>query len=263
MRYATAIWNYWTPDTSLAELVEEFAGFGYDTISFSTAQLKTLEPEETREAASLIQDRDLAVTLHGNFEITLADAESFIMLFGARVYSFTCDPAMVSDSRGRFYDAGRMAAFLHEILRMSEGTGLRVAIEDFPLDQTALDYYSSDLAPLLASPRYGILVDVGHLNLRLTGGGYFEGVGILDYMERSPLPVVEVHLHDNDGQRDQHGHFGLGNISFAEVASALKSISFDGVSTIEIAPSLHGASHEESKVQSCESLRRWKELWEG
>ena len=49
MRYATAIWNYWTPDTSLAELVEEFAGFGYDTISFSTAQLKTLEPRQLRD----------------------------------------------------------------------------------------------------------------------------------------------------------------------------------------------------------------------
>jgi sugar phosphate isomerase/epimerase len=87
-------------------------------------------------------------------------------------------------------------------------------------------------------------------------------MSVADYIGRLPLPIVEVHLHDNNGQKDEHGHFGLGNIDFGEVAAALKSVGFDGVSTIEIAPSFHGSTPAESKPRARESLERWKAIWE-
>jgi sugar phosphate isomerase/epimerase len=83
-----------------------------------------------------------------------------------------------------------------------------------------------------------------------------------EYLARLPLPVWEVHLHDNSGDRDEHGHFGLGNVDFAAVAAGLKAIGFSGVSTIEIAPSFHGKTPAESKPLSAESLAQWKDMWE-
>jgi sugar phosphate isomerase/epimerase len=175
----------------------------------------------------------------------------------------TFDAAMVRDTRGRLYDTARMVPMLSDLIAMSEGTQLRVGVEDFPLDEAALDACRADLEPLLACPRYGILIDVGHLNIRLCTDADHRGVSVAEYFARVPLPVVEVHLHDNSGSRDEHGHFGLGNIDFGEVARALKAIDFQGVSTIEIAPSFHGSTPAESKPHSRASLAAWQALWEG
>jgi sugar phosphate isomerase/epimerase len=99
--------------------------------------------------------------------------------------------------------------------------------------------------------------------MRRTGGGYFEGVSVAEYLQRVPLPVVEVHLHDNNGERDEHGPFGLGNVDFDEVGEALKAIDFAGVSTIEIAPSFHGSTPADSKPHARASLATWRAIWEG
>ena len=262
MRYANAIWNYTEPDVPLLDLVEEFARFGYDAISFSSTQLPKQTEGEWRDIAAFVEDRDLVVTIHCSFDLTLADAGRALDWFADSLRAITFDAVMASDPRGAFYDTQRMVALLRGIIGTSEGTQLRVAIEDFPLDDSAVEFYRAGLEPLLECGRYGILVDVGHLNMRLHGGGYFEGMSVAEYIARLPLPVVEVHLHDNNGARDEHGHFGLGNIDFAEVAAALKSVGFDGVSTIEIAPTFHGSTPSESKPRAKESLDRWKALWE-
>jgi sugar phosphate isomerase/epimerase len=261
MRYANAIWNYAEPGQPVLDVAGEFADLGYDAISFSSTQLARLR-EEAEGIAGLVQERDLALTMHCSFDVTIADIEGALRWLGDALRAITFDPVMTFDPRGGFYDTARMVSLLRDLIELSDGTGLRVAIEDFPLDVSAVDFYRQDLGPLLECPRYGILIDVGHLNMRLTGGGYFEGMSVADYIGRLPLPIVEVHLHDNNGQKDEHGHFGLGNIDFGEVAAALKSVGFDGVSTIEIAPSFHGSTPAESKPRARESLERWKAIWE-
>ncbi len=261
MRYANAIWNYTEPDLPVLDVVREFADFGYDAISFSSLQFPRLH-EEAEGMAALIRERDLAVTVHCSFDVTLADVECALGWFGDALRAITFDPVMTFEPRGGFYDTTRMVPLLRDIVEMSEGTQLHVAIEDFPLDDSAVDFYRQDLEPLLECPRYGILIDVGHLNIRLTGGGHFEGMSVAGYIEGLPLPIAEVHLHDNNGQKDEHGHFGLGRIDFTEIAEALRSVGFDGVSTIEIAPSFHGSTPAESKPRAKESLERWRAIWE-
>lgn len=262
MRYANAIWNYAEPAQPVLDVAGEFADLGYDAISLSSTQLAKLR-EEAEGIAALVQERDLALTMHCSFDVTIADIEAAFSWFGDALRAITFDAVMTFDPRGGFYDTGRMVSLLRDIIEASEGSELRVAIEDFPLDDSALDFYRQDLDVLLQCARYGILIDVGHLNMRLTGGGYFEGMSVAEYMQRLPLPIVEVHLHDNNGQKDEHGHFGLGNIDFVEVAAALKSVGFDGVSTIEIAPSFHGSTPAESKPRAKESLEQWRAMWEG
>jgi sugar phosphate isomerase/epimerase len=96
--------------------------------------------------------------------------------------------------------------------------------------------------------------------MRMSRPGYFAGLSASEYFRRLPVRLVEIHLHDNNGQRDQHAHFGFGSVPFAEVAAALKAITFDGVATIEIAPGFHERTPEESKPDAVRSLQEWRRL---
>jgi sugar phosphate isomerase/epimerase len=262
MRYATAIWNYTEPDVRLVDLVREFVGFGYDTISFSSSQFG--DPDhEMREAAALVHAEDLRVTVHCAFDFGVEGAQTAMDLFGDRLLAITFDPLSEVDSCGSSFATAQMAPVLADILSRSQSSAVRVAIEDLPLDMRALDHYRADLGPLLASDRYGMLLDVGHFNLRVRRWSYFAGLSVGEYIARIPVPVVEAHLHDNSGEGDRHGHFGFGNIDFAAVAEGLKAVGFDGVSTIEIAPSFHDSTPAESKPHAKASLEQWKALWEG
>jgi len=263
MRYAVAIWNYMEPGTDFLALIDEFVGLGYDAIAAQARQFTDLDTDQADALVSYLHERDLQVAVHGNFDTDLADLRMVHSLLGDRLRTVTFDAAMRPDSRGQLFDTARMAGFLGQIIEMTPSACLKVAVEDFPLDATGLEFYREDLQPLLECPRYGILIDVGHLNLRLAAGGYFEGVTVDEYFRRLPLPVVEVHLHDNRGKKDDHAHFGYGDVDFAQVRRALKAIGFDGLSTIEIAPTFHGSTPQQSKPRARESLQTWRALWEG
>jgi sugar phosphate isomerase/epimerase len=263
MRYATAIWNYAEPDVTLPDLVSDFADFGYDTISFSSGQFTDFGDPALGETAALIRERSLGVTLHCAFDFGAEGVAKVLGLFGESVLAVTFDPLSEVDSCGSSFATAQMAPVLAEILRRSEGTAVRVGIEDLPLDTHALHHYRADLEPLLASNRYGMLLDVGHLNLRLRRWSYFTGLSVAEYIARIPVSIVEAHLHDNSGEGDRHGHFGFGDIDFAAVAEGLKAVGFDGVSTIEIAPSFHDSTPAESRPHAKASLDQWKALWEG
>ncbi|MBM3499926.1 MAG: sugar phosphate isomerase/epimerase [Armatimonadetes bacterium] len=262
MRYATAIWNYAEPEVRLVDLVREFASFGYDTISLSSGQFGDPEGRELREAAELIAETDLAMTLHCGFAFGVDGVQQALDLLGERLLAITFDPLSEVDSCGSRFATGQMAPVLAEILRRTAGSAVRVGIEDLPLDARALDTYRADLGPLVETGRYGMLLDVGHLNLRRRQWPYFRGLSVAEYVERIPVPIIEAHLHDNNGQADQHGHFGFGDLDFGSVAEALKAVGFEGVSTIEIAPSFHDSSPPESKPHARASLEQWKQLWE-
>jgi len=262
MRYATAIWNYVEEGMRLSDLVREFAGFGYDTISFSSGNLGGARDEAMREAAGVVDELGLGVTVHCAFDFGVEGVTKALGILRDAVLAVTFDPMSEVDSCGMSYATEQMAPVVAEILRRTEGSQVRVGIEDLPLDQKALDRYRADLGPLTENPRYGMLVDVGHLNMRLRRWRYFAGLSVEEYITRIPVPIIEAHLHDNNGEGDQHAHLGFGNLDFAAVAEGLKAAGFEGVSTVEIAPSFHGSTPAESKPHARESVERWKALWE-
>jgi sugar phosphate isomerase/epimerase len=260
MRIGISTWNYREPNQSLCELVSEFAEMGYTAMSFSQNNLLELTEIEASELKQLLQKRDLAATVHGACNTTPEQIRSIADCLGSTLHTFTVDALMRSDSRGRFYDVQSMVPVMLEV---GQNMGsVCFAVEDFPLDSQALSYYQNDLSPLIDHPNYGILVDVGHLNLRCNDRcSSFYGMDVLEYLSGVPLPIIEVHLHDNLGTRDNHGHFGFGNINFSEVVDALETIGFNGISTVEIAPSFHDKTPAESKPMAKQSLEIWRDLW--
>ena len=263
MRYGIAIWNFAEADVPLTALVEEFGELGFDAISFSSGQFDKVGLSEWEEVGGLLQDRDLAATIHCSFSTKYGDLETAMRALGDAVHAVTFDAAMRSDSRGHFYDWEQMGEFLSRLAEDTQATDILFGVEDFPLDIVALQHYD-DAIPTEVSdcPRWGTLIDLGHLNLRCHREPYFKALTPQDYIDSVPVPILEVHVHDNDGTKDSHEPIGAGNGPFDAMAEGLLAVRFDGVSTIEIAPSFHGSTPTESKPKARESLDRWRKLME-
>jgi sugar phosphate isomerase/epimerase len=261
MLTAVATWPFVTREMPLAQRVEQFADLGFEGVSMLPRQLLDLSEAEAGELVRVLDARSLCATVHGDAGLQPDQVARLLDTLGDRLRCLTIDRAYREDSRGRFYDAEGMAATLGTVASLCAGKELYVAVEDFPLDEAAVAHYRGALEPLLASPRYGILIDVGHLNWRRHRTHYFADLSVGEYIARVPLPIVEVHLHDNDGTRDAHAPLGEGNVDFGEVAAALKTVGFDGVATVEIAPGLHGASPDEELPRLVEAAAIWRGLW--
>lgn len=263
MRYAIATWCYREKDVSLLDLVVELAGMGFDGVSFLPAQILELDDAGARELSAVMDERDLCATVHGTFAMTHRDAVRIIEVLGARLYAMTFDAAKTQSSIGTLFDAKKMAGLLSELDRESRGTALLFGVEDFPLDAAALDHYRKDLEPILDCERYGMLIDVGHLNIRTKTHDYFGEKGPEEYLRGAARRIIEVHVHDNDGKRDSHSALGSGNADFEAAAKGLRAVGFDGVSTIEICPALHSSTPTEAKPKARQGLEIWRRLWEG
>lgn len=262
MRYAIAIWNYCWEPAGLEDWIADFAAHGYDTISLGGGQFAHLAPADVARVADTLRDGGLFATVHGTCDMDPASMRMMVEGLGDRLLCFTMDSSKQEDSRGTLHNPLRIAAALAHLQKLTEGTGTLIGVEDFPLDTMALAHFAPELGSVYEHPRTGMLVDIGHMHLRMKRSPYFSGLTVREYFERLPCRLVEVHVHDNNGERDEHGHLGMGTVPFGETAATLRDTGFDGVCTIEIAPGFHGSTPAESRPHAFESLRRWRELME-
>ena len=75
-----------------------------------------------------------------------------------------------------------------------------------------------------------ICLDVGHTNVGIHKKGITVGQVVRQYGEN----ISCLHLHDNNGLKDQHKMPGTGDIDWKELLSALKDIGYQGVYNLEI-----------------------------
>ncbi len=263
MHYGIAIWNFAEPGVSLPALVAWAAEAGFDAASFSSGQFGKVDEGEWRETGACLRERGMIATIHCSFNAPVPEILDTVESLGA-VRAVTFDAAMAVLPQGRLYDWDRMGATLCELEQATRGSDIGLGVEDFPLGQCALDFYADAIpAALLDCPRYGMLIDLGHLHLRRTKEPYFQRLTPEEYIAAIPLPILEAHVHDNTGDADSHGHIGFGDAPFDAMASGLRAAGFDGVSTIEIAPSFHGSTPEQSRPHAIESLAQWRRLMAG
>jgi sugar phosphate isomerase/epimerase len=245
----------------MPELIEEFAGYGFDAFSFSRQMLTDADPKEVSDAAGLLRRRGYAATLHSDFNLTPDMTGRLLKLLGESLCCITFDRVSTEISSGSRYDIGRMQPVLADVAEQTRGTGVRFGVEDFPLDAAALESCREGLRPFLCDERFGTLIDLGHLNHRIRGVDYWRGMTVEDYLAAVPAPIIEIHVHDNKGDRDSHAPIGWGNCDFAAMAGGLRSAGFEGVSTIEVGPRIYGSTPGEARGAASESLRAWRAVW--
>ena len=217
---------------------------------------------ECMEAASIIRDAGLNVTYHGNFGHKLLPGNRIDRDLVARmmenilwwhahaggIKSACFDSVNATDTQGQrtfLWDLNIEAASLlweslkDEQIRVgienSTGPGTFCSIADFTR-------FGEECAPLSA----GMLLDLGHANLHVRSDAVAGETSIGEYLAAIPLDILEVHVSDNMGERDEHRHVGYGNLDLDEAMRALRLRSCNSQITVEVCvdirSGLYGAS---------------------
>ena len=102
---------------------------------------------------------------------------------------------------------------LRSIDRISSEYGVRIAVENMPAFPFMLGRTAEDLKELIGETNLGFCLDIGHAN---TTDQINEL--IKEFRDR----LINVHIHDNHGEHDEHLTLGEGNIDFKKVIDSLK-----------------------------------------
>ncbi len=171
-------------------------------------------------------------------------------------------------------DRERSQSVLCDVLALFSDTDLPILTEDFPLNERDASLWKD----ALVYPNYGILSDLGHTNVRLCGvsdnpfcTNEAEGAPLpvsdnspaafYNAFLKKPLPVREIHVHNNSGKNDEHYGIPDGTADFAGIASKLKSADFDGYVTLELSPMIHGITGDAADKQLLRDRDLWLAYW--
>jgi len=105
----------------------------------------------------------------------------------------------------------------------------------FEGEQNLIDVTAEDLLEIIRrvdSPRFGICLDTGHLNLTVKNQGHF--------IQRAGEKLKALHIADNQGETDQHMMpFTKGNVNFVKVVENLCEVDYKGLFNLEIPGESH------------------------
>ena len=128
-----------------------------------------------------------------------------------------------------FYDAGKgiwLERSLHlwkEIKAVAEEKEVKIVIENCLENSPEIII---QLLDEIGSNDFGMCFDVAHFNV-------FGDKPVLDYFDICADKIFEIHLSDNNGDRDSHLAFGKGNINFKQIFRRLKKKDLNPVITVE------------------------------
>lgn len=108
---------------------------------------------------------------------------------------------------------------LMEIDRAGEEYGVLLALENIPKMWISLCSDAKEMKELVGGTNLKICFDVGHAHISGAVDGF------LDLKEN----FVNIHLHDNNGDKDKHLVLGEGNIGLKEILKELKGYEGDFV----------------------------------
>lgn len=271
-----AMWHYQHRTT--VENVKFFAENGFEVLALNQWQIVDCILAEDKGAllAESLYDNNLRITVHGGMPVShkLEDVNEFkkkITLISEWQKKYGLIDVISFD----VFDAIRdnMSSYIDFVLDKIENC--KVAVEDFGLNENEL----SQIEHLRNNDRFGYLIDIGHMYIRLTGkpvghetlfqhsdyeGERTEYVGYEEFLkafQSKTFPIYEVHLHNNDGVDDLHLFLEDGTLDMKIIADILKELKYDGIVTIESAPGFRfacaGAMADEGIIKT---YNYWKNI---
>lgn len=116
----------------------------------------------------------------------------------------------------------RLRRSLDALQPFAHAYGVRLALENLLFD----NYATIEKALTLYPPDFlGVCFDSGHGNF--VGGG-------LAFLERTAGRLLALHLHDNDGQDDQHNFPFTGTVDWDALIPLLVAAAYEGPVTLEV-----------------------------
>lgn len=251
MKNGLATWHY--PHRDILENVEYFAECGFESVSLHGAHMTYVceRKELAEKLAELIKRHNLILTVHHKMPIdhqeeTVSAFKTSIDLFAAWEKKYNLLSVLSFDVPEKIRD--NVKPYLDYTMENVEIS--KIALEDFGLN----DKEKSQISHLKGNERFGYLVDIGHMYIRICGkvkegltlfGNSLQECAInenptaadfLTALKSKDFPVFEIHLHNNDGKEDLHYFLEDGTLDMKMIADVVKNISFEGVVTIESAP---------------------------
>jgi sugar phosphate isomerase/epimerase len=262
MRIGIAVWNH--KGMGFLEHVEYFARAGFRAVSALGAQFVQIDEETGDRLAELLRRHGLAFTIH--HKLPGDEKPPTPEEFPSHVDIFLRWQLRHGLLTGLTFDVGAdpdvWLSHLRRTLEAFRDEEAFVCCEDFPLNDDA----GARLGGLDREfPRLGILVDLGHMNLRITKADPAQDMprAVERYLRAIPLPIRELHVHNNDGARDQHQHLGAGTLPVAAAGATLRELAFDGISTIEFVPGWNDIPSPEGYELARASARTWDDALRG
>jgi sugar phosphate isomerase/epimerase len=241
MKYCVSTWNYLVnqePERALPAAVEEIvrAGFGLELFLDWLPDLAFFDRGNWPAVRACCRDC-LRLSLHSRHTKIFTDTgirkeidlcrylEADLLVvhpisLGIEAGTLELYPSVDLGDR----DLRRISA----IFEYAEQRKVIVALENGTLD--ILKWVRDRLKEETGLNNFRICIDTGHANLHRERDP--------DYLQRLLKEfrneVVQVHISDNFGEKDDHALPGQGNVDWAGVASTLKAIHFDGPFVFEL-----------------------------
>ncbi|MBQ6990952.1 MAG: hypothetical protein IJN58_07835 [Clostridia bacterium] len=276
MKDGLAIWHY--PHRSTIENVLFFASQGFTSVSLLGSHMDDLckRPDLAKLLADIVKEKDLTLTVHS--KLPASHGEWDVAAFRASIEGYAAwqrEYGLISVLSFDVADAIRdnITPYLQYVL--DAVPGCKVAIEDFglnPAERGQIECFKSE-------PRFGYLLDMGHMFIRLRGKNdratlfrhsdeeapQSDNPGYDHFMaafRSKEFPIFELHVHNNDGERDMHYFLEEGTLDIPMLARVIRDFGFDGVLTIESAPGFQfPCVYPESDQKILETCRYWKSLF--
>lgn len=275
MKTGVAMWHY--HHRSVAENVRYFTDNGLRVLGFNQLLLmEAFEAGEADEVARILKDTETSLTMHGALSYSheaerVEDFKKRMMLIGEwqekyrliQINSFDV-PQSIRDDVRPYIDYA-----------MNTVKHCYTAVEDFGLT----DAERVQIDDLKTDKRFGYLVDIGHLYIRMRGKTVKPATLFNNSPTECPVcetpqredflrafaskefPVLEIHLHNNDGADDLHYFLDEGTLDISVIADVLKTIDYQGIVTIESAPGFRfECDPAESDRRICASVDYWNTL---
>jgi sugar phosphate isomerase/epimerase len=257
---------------SLSSKLRILANIGYDAACVLGNFLNEIPADDLASVERILHERDMVITVHSNFgrpkgevdeKACLAQAERILEWHKrtGRVECLSYDAPWKEITKGVFrIDPTSILGVFEKVLDLTPESGMRVALEDCPLD----DDEAVPFADWEKYPHWGILVDLGHMNMRLREPKHdvqpLKPGAVEEFLRGIPAPILELHVHSNDGSEDDHLPPYMGNADLATAAHTLKQIGFSGVSTIEFGRAWCNSDAEQILHAARESMGYWSKL---
>ena len=168
-----ATWNF--SEGSLTQRINRFVEMSYKAVSLIASDARALCKGETPDVEEAIKRHSLPVTIHTGLAPTRQPVQADALIADFKLFtewhsktnslvSINYDAAKINTGDGNWeYQTAAMCDVVAKMLDISDGAGFTVGIEDWPLNDEQL----READELRAYPHYGILIDLGHMNMRI------------------------------------------------------------------------------------------------
>jgi len=243
------------PFPMLLENLEHILAMGIQPeVYFSGLTLDRLPWKDVQKASRKLEEKNTSVTFHAPFmDLSPGSVDEKIRQVTAFRFNQVMELVPYFQPRAIVFHAGydrwrfdsdvnlwleNSLSIWRTLAERAEAHSVRLALENVYEENPSI---LGKLLEAIHSPYVGFCLDAGH-------GHIFSQVPVREWIEVLGSHLIEIHLHDNHRQADEHLPPGFGEIDFPSIFVTLQGKNFKPIYTLEP----HQREHLEPSLKAIE-----------